>query len=163
MNLSLPLTSWIVSYAWNTLVKVRCGLLLRPDATDGGQHQEAGQEHSHPHVLTSRSFRHCSLWGSGVSGCPDYLDPWQSRRRSWWSPLCLSLGDNFHKTGQHYPELARAAGETGWLGRAGIHGYWWLTLRLSAPLCRDWERKETGRSSGRYPAPATESENKKTY
>ena len=162
MNLSLQLTSWIVSYAWNTLVKVRCGLLLRPDATDGGQHQEAGQEHSHPHVLTSRSFRHWSLRGSGVSGngCPDYLDPWQSRRRSWWSPLCLSLGDNFHKTGQHYPELARAAGETGWLGRAGIHGYW-----PSASLLRSvaTEREETGRSSGRYPAPATETKNKKTY
>ena len=34
------------------------------------------------------------------------------------------------------------AEETGWLGRAGIHGYWWLTLRLSAPLCRDWERRD---------------------
>ena len=76
----------------------------------------------------------------------DYLDPCQSRRRSWWSPLCLSLGDNFHKTGRHYPELALQTGETGWLGWAGIHGYWWLTASLLRSLAtgetererRDW-------------------------
>ncbi len=56
----------------------------------------------------------------------------------------LSLGDNFHKTGRHYPELA-TAGETDWLGRAGLHGY--CLVCLSARLSRDWW-EETEESLG---------------